>query len=66
MKTYVYDAADNINKAGKDAINAFAEGDMQRMLLMGLKRYTKAQPVNSKALRRQIAASWIAANGYCY
>jgi alkylation response protein AidB-like acyl-CoA dehydrogenase len=66
VKTYVYDAADHINKAGKDAINAFAEGDMQRMLLMGLKRYTKAQSVNSKALRRQIAASLIAANGYCY
>ncbi len=66
VKTYVYDAADHINKAGKDAINAFAEGDMQRMLLMGLKRYTKAQPVNSKELRRQIAASLIAANGYCY
>ena len=66
VKTYVYDAADHINKAGKDAINAFAEGDMQRMLLMGLKRYTKSQPVNSKELRRQIAASLIAANGYCY
>ena len=52
---YLYDAADRINKSGKDAINAFAEGDEQRMILMGLKRFTKAQPFNSKEARRRIA-----------
>jgi alkylation response protein AidB-like acyl-CoA dehydrogenase len=52
---YLYDAADRINKYGKDAINAFAEGDEQRMILMGLKRFTKAQPFNSKEARRRIA-----------
>ncbi|MFM2376463.1 MAG: hypothetical protein RLZZ165_1560 [Bacteroidota bacterium] len=62
----VYDAGDRIHKSGKDAIHAFAEGDMQRMLLMGLKRFTKTPPVNAKACRRQIAASLITANGYCY
>lgn len=66
VKTYVYDAADYINKAGKDAINSFAEGDMQRMLLMGLKRFTKVQPVNVKATRRNIAAALIEANAYCF
>lgn len=66
VKTYVYDAADYINKAGKDAINAFAEGDMQRMLHMGLKRFTKVDPVNTKATRRQIAATLLAENTYVY
>src|SRR5215203_6042646 len=52
---YLYDAADRILKSGKDAINAFAEGDEQRMILMGLRRFTKAQPFNSKEARRRIA-----------
>lgn len=55
MKTYLYDAADQINKAGKDAINAFADGDEQRMMLLGLKRFTKSNPVNSKQAKRSIA-----------
>ncbi len=54
-RTYLYDAADKINKYGKDAINAFAEGDEQRMMLLGLKRFTKAEPFNSKEARRRIA-----------
>ncbi|MBK5271823.1 MAG: acyl-CoA dehydrogenase family protein, partial [Bacteroidia bacterium] len=53
LHTYLYDAADKVNKSGKDAINAFAEGDEQRMILMGLKRFTKAEPFNSKAARRR-------------
>jgi alkylation response protein AidB-like acyl-CoA dehydrogenase len=55
MRTYLYDAADRINKYGKDAINAFAEGDEQRMMLLGLKRFTKAEPFNSKDAKRRIA-----------
>ena len=39
-KEGVSDAADKVNKSGKDAINAFADGDEQRMILMGLKRFT--------------------------
>lgn len=65
-RAYVYDAADAINKHGKDAINAFAEGDMQRMLLMGLKRFTKVDPVNVKELRRNIADALIEADEYCF
>lgn len=55
MRTYLYDAADSIQKSGRDAINAFADGDEQRMLLLGLKRFTKTEPFNSKASRRRIA-----------
>lgn len=64
MRIYLYDAADQINKFGKDAINAFAEGDEQRMMLMGLKRFTKVAPFNSKDARRRIADKLIANNKY--
>jgi hypothetical protein len=63
-RTYLYDAADKINKSGKDAINAFASGDEQRMMLLGLKRFTKAEPFNSKDARRRIAQVLISANTY--
>lgn len=63
-RTYLYDAADKINKFGKDAINAFAEGDEQRMMLLGLKRFTKANAFNSKEARRNIAARIISDNRY--
>jgi hypothetical protein len=65
-RTYLYDAADKINKSGKDAINAFASGDEQRMMLLGLKRFTKSEPFNSKDARRRIAALLISANEYPY
>ncbi len=66
MRTYLYDAADRVNKSGKDAINGFAEGDEQRMILMGLKRFTKAEPFNSKDARRRIADKMIDEGKYSY
>jgi alkylation response protein AidB-like acyl-CoA dehydrogenase len=66
MRTYLYDAADRINKSGKDAVNSFSEGDEQRMILMGLKRFTKSEPFNSKEARRKIADKMIAEGKYCY
>ncbi len=66
MQVYLYDAADAINKSGKDAINAFATGDEQRMMLLGLKRFTKCAPLDSKAARRRIADAMLAANKYCF
>src|SRR5262245_5493843 len=66
MRTYLYDAADKVNKSGKDAINSFAEGDEQRMILMGLKRFTKAEPFNSKDARRRIADKMITEGKYCF
>lgn len=66
MHTYLYDAADKVNKSGKDAINSFAEGDEQRMILMGLKRFTKAEPFNTKDARRRIADKMIAESKYCF
>lgn len=66
MRTYLYDAADRAHKAGKDAINSFASGDEQRMILMGLKRFTKAEPFNTKDARRRIADKLIAEGRYCF
>jgi len=64
MHCYLNDAVDAVNKAGKDAINAFAEGDEQRMMLLGLKRFTKMAPYNGKNARRRIAEKLIAENKY--
>jgi alkylation response protein AidB-like acyl-CoA dehydrogenase len=66
LKVYFYDAADKINKSGKDALNSFAEGDELRMMLMGLKRFTKVEAINCKEERRKIAAQLIEANKYCF
>ncbi|MFT3748710.1 MAG: acyl-CoA dehydrogenase family protein [Agriterribacter sp.] len=63
-KTYLYDTADRVNKSGRDAINAFAEGDEQRMMLLGVKRFTKTEPFNTKEARRRIADKLIADNKY--
>jgi alkylation response protein AidB-like acyl-CoA dehydrogenase len=64
MHCYLNDAVDKVNKAGKEAINAFAGGDEQRMMLLGLKRFTKTEPFNSKDARRRIADKLIAENKY--
>ncbi|PHR46062.1 MAG: acyl-CoA dehydrogenase [Fluviicola sp.] len=64
VKTYFYDTADKINKAGKDAINSFAEGDEAKMMLMGLKRFTKTDSFNPKEARQKIATRVIESNKY--
>jgi alkylation response protein AidB-like acyl-CoA dehydrogenase len=65
-RTYINDAADRINHSGKCAINAFADGDEQRMMLMGLKRFTKTQSYNTKEARRRIAAKLLEKKGYFF
>jgi alkylation response protein AidB-like acyl-CoA dehydrogenase len=66
VRVYLTDAADRINKYAKDAINSFAEGDEQRMMLLGIKRFTKAAPYNTKEARRRIADKLIAENKYIW
>ena len=65
-RTFLYDSADRVHKSGKDAINAFASGDEQRMMLLGVKRFTKADPFNTKDARRRIAAKLISDNKYTF
>lgn len=64
VQSYFYDCADRIHKFGKDAINGFASGDEHRMMLLGLKRFTKVDPFNSKDAKRRIADRLIADNRY--
>jgi alkylation response protein AidB-like acyl-CoA dehydrogenase len=66
LEVYMYDAASKINKYGIDSVNAFAEGDEQQAMLMGMKRFTKTAPVNAKEARRRIAEQMIEANKYCF
>ena len=62
---YLYDAVDLVNAKGKEGIASFAEGDEQRMMLMGLKRFTKYTNLpNVIALRETIAAKIVAENNY--
>jgi len=66
MSTYVNDMVDRLNINGRNAINAMCEGDEQRMLLMGIKRFSKMAPVNTVAARRRIAKKLIEENEYCF
>lgn len=65
-KTWIFDTVDKISIAAKNAINAMTEGDEQRMLHMGLKRFTKYINYNTKEARRKIAAKLVAVNDYAY
>ena len=64
VQTYCYEAGDAISKIARDTVNAFAEGDELRMMLMGIKRFTKVNPINTKAQRQQIALASIEENRY--
>ncbi|SFW46443.1 Acyl-CoA dehydrogenase [Sinomicrobium oceani] len=66
-RLYLYNAVDIITQKGKEGIASFAEGDEQRMMLMGLKRFTKYTNLpNVVALREKIADKVIAENEYCF
>ncbi len=66
MRVYLCDAMDRVNKFAKDAINSFASGDEQRMMLLGLKRFTKVEPFNVKDARRRVADKMIGEGKYCW
>ena len=62
---YLYNAVDIITSKAKMAIISFAEGDQQRMMLMGLKRFTKYQTMpNIVGLRNTIAEKVALENQY--
>lgn len=63
----LFNAVEKISTKAKEGIVSFAEGDEQRMMLMGLKRFTKyANMPNVVALRNQIAEKITAENEYCF
>lgn len=66
LKVLIHDATARINKEASDAVASFAEGDLLRTFLMGIKRFTKYPPVNVMKERRQVAEALIAANQYAF
>jgi alkylation response protein AidB-like acyl-CoA dehydrogenase len=66
-KLYLYQAVDIITQKGKESIISFAEGDEQRMMLMGLRRFTKYTNMpNVVGLRETITTKLVAENAYCF
>jgi len=66
-KLYLYKAVDVVTQKGKESIISFAEGDEQRMMLMGLRRFTKYTNMpNIVGLRETITTKLVAENGYCF
>lgn len=58
-KVYLYNAVDQVYLAAKNALYSFGEGDELNMMLMGLKRFTRVEPFNSKEARQRIAKQLI-------
>ncbi len=66
MRSYINSACDKIWVDGKEALNSFGEGDELRMMIMGLKRFTKQEPFNAKEARQTVAQKLITENKYCF
>lgn len=52
---YLHEAVEKASSAGKQAICSFADGDELRLMLLGLKRFTRTEPFNLKEARRKVA-----------
>ena len=65
FRCHLNSAIDRVNRSGKEALYAFSTGDEQRMLLLGLKRFTKTIPFNTKDARRRISDRLVELNRYC-
>ncbi len=65
-RVFLDDAMERVNLNGRRCLCSWAEGDMKRMLMLGLKRFTKYDGINSKEARRRIADKLIEANDYCF
>jgi alkylation response protein AidB-like acyl-CoA dehydrogenase len=66
-KLYLYKAVDVVTQKGKESVISFAEGDEQRMMLMGLRRFTKYTNMpNIIALREIITTKLVKENEYCF
>ncbi|MCW5910545.1 MAG: acyl-CoA dehydrogenase family protein [Cyclobacteriaceae bacterium] len=63
---YLHHAIEKVATAGRSAITSFAEGDEQRLMLMGLKRFTKVEPYNLKNARRKVAKHLIEKGEYSF
>jgi len=63
-RVYLYSTIDKVHVAAKEALYSFAEGDELKMMLVGIRRFTKAEPFNVKEARQRIAKKLIDDNKY--
>lgn len=66
LQVYFHDATARMGKNATDALVSFAEGDLLKTFLMGVKRFLKYPPVNVKEKRRLVADVLRKANGWCF
>jgi alkylation response protein AidB-like acyl-CoA dehydrogenase len=66
LRVYFHDATARMAKNATDALASFAEGDLLKTFLMGVKRFTKYPPVNVKTNRRIVAEALREAGGWCF
>jgi alkylation response protein AidB-like acyl-CoA dehydrogenase len=65
-QVYINDAAGRIEHSAKTALAAMADGDTLRTLLAALRRLLKVTPVNTVALRRQLADATVERKTYVF
>jgi len=66
LQVYIHDATARMSKNATDAIASFAEGDLLKTFLLGLKRFVKYPPVNVKEKRRLVADVVLKNGGWCF
>ncbi len=66
LQVYLHDVTARMSKNATDAISSFAEGDLLKTFLLGLKRFVKYPPVNVKVQRRLVADAVLKAGGWCF
>lgn len=64
-KLYINDAIERCAVHAKNAVAAWADGDTKRMIMLGIKRFSKHEFLNTRNLRREIADVLLEANEYC-
>ena len=66
LQVFFHDASARMGKNATDALVSFAEGDLLKTFLLGVKRFVKYPPVNVKVKRRLVAEALRKANGWCF
>ncbi|MFN0215024.1 MAG: acyl-CoA dehydrogenase family protein [Saprospiraceae bacterium] len=66
LQVFIHDATARMTKNASDALASFAEGDLLKTFLMGVKRFTKYPAVNVKVKRRLVAETLRTAGGWCF
>jgi alkylation response protein AidB-like acyl-CoA dehydrogenase len=64
VRCFAQDAMDRIETSARRLLAALDEGDTLRTYLAALKRFTKRETLDTVALRREVAAAVVEAEGY--